>query len=171
METITNRELIQEERSISGQRFLISDNVELISIDFVRESFASSDMWWAKPFDAETTKFLLRGSETFGVYEMQARRDGSESLRQVGMARWATDYVTFAWLTDVYIAPGSRGKGLGRWLVGCCKRFIDGLPGLRQAMTMTSNHEQGVPLYTKILGMQICEQEPGKGSVVLRTKK
>ena len=35
----------------------------------------------------------------------------------IGFARVVTDRATFAWLCDVIIHPGHRGKGLGKWMM------------------------------------------------------
>ena len=50
----------------------------------------------------------IQNSLCFGVF------DGEQ---QVGFARIVTDYITFAWLCDVFIAKSHRGQGLGKWLV------------------------------------------------------
>jgi len=42
-------------------------------------------------------------------------RDETGAL--VGFARAVTDRAVFAWLCDVIVAPGHRGKGIGRGLV------------------------------------------------------
>ena len=36
---------------------------------------------------------------------------------QIGFARVISDYATFAYLDDVFIVEGYRGRGLARWLV------------------------------------------------------
>jgi ribosomal protein S18 acetylase RimI-like enzyme len=35
----------------------------------------------------------------------------------IGCARAITDFTRFAYLSDVYVDPEHRGRGLGRWLV------------------------------------------------------
>ena len=42
---------------------------------------------------------------------------GKDGEQQIGFARIVTDYSTFAWLCDVFIAESHRGQGLGKWLV------------------------------------------------------
>ena len=44
---------------------------------------------------------------------------------QIGFARLVTDSATFAWLCDVIVDPGHRGKGLGKWLVECATSHPD----------------------------------------------
>jgi GNAT superfamily N-acetyltransferase len=40
-----------------------------------------------------------------------------EDNKQIGLARVITDYVTYAYLCDVYIVKERRGRGLGSWLI------------------------------------------------------
>jgi GNAT superfamily N-acetyltransferase len=69
-----------------------------------------SGTYWAKDRPREVMETALEHSVCFGVYR------GRE---QVGLARAITDYSTFAYLADVFIAPEYRGRGLGKWLVRC----------------------------------------------------
>jgi GNAT superfamily N-acetyltransferase len=34
-----------------------------------------------------------------------------------GFARVVTDKVNFSWIADVFVDPGYRGQGLGRWMI------------------------------------------------------
>ena len=43
---------------------------------------------------------------------------GRAGPKQIGLARLITDYVTIAYLTDVYVLEEYQGKGLGTWLLG-----------------------------------------------------
>ena len=53
-----------------------------------------------------------RSWETAGV-QLGLYRGGE----LIGCARAITDFARFAYLSDVYVEPGYRGQGLGRWLV------------------------------------------------------
>ena len=58
-----------------------------------------------------TEERFLRGldhSLLFGLYGA----DGE----QVGFGRVVTDFARFAWLSDIFVVPALRGRGLGRWL-------------------------------------------------------
>ncbi len=68
----------------------------------------SDDAYWALGRSRETVERSVAASLNFGVY----RPDGT----QVGYARVVTDLATFGWLCDVYVDPGHRGTGLGKWL-------------------------------------------------------
>jgi GNAT superfamily N-acetyltransferase len=75
-------------------------------------------------------QLALEHSLCFGVYD---ERHGG---RQVGLARVVTDYAIFAYLCDVYILEGQRGKGLGRWLLEVVRGYPE-LHGLRRWALVT----------------------------------
>jgi GNAT superfamily N-acetyltransferase len=66
----------------------------------------SQDAYWALGRSRQTQDQAIAASLNFGVYD-------SVSGAQLGYARVVTDYATFGWLCDVYVAPAARGKGLG----------------------------------------------------------
>jgi GNAT superfamily N-acetyltransferase len=65
--------------------------------------------------------------------------------QQVGFARVVTDKATFAWLTDVYVLPAHRGKGLARRLMEQIVQHAD-LRGLRRMLLATRDADA---LYAK----------------------
>lgn len=95
--------------------------------------------------------------------------DGEEVLEQIGMARLVTDYVTFAYLTDVYVVPEWRRDGLGKWMVACVREVVDGIPELRRAMLLTSTGT-GEQFYRRELGWWDVgeEREKGLGCMTLK---
>lgn len=83
----------------------------------------------------------------------------------IGFARLVTDYVSFAYLTDVYILPEHQGKGLGKWMMECLDEVLKSWPGLRRTMLLTSD-PNAVRLYEKMLGMEVAQ--PGKLLVMMK---
>lgn len=79
--------------------------------------------YWAEGIPLDTVAASLRHSLAFGLFAP----DG----RQVGLARAITDQATYAYLCDVYVLEGERGKGLGKWLVETVMEH-PGLCGLRR---------------------------------------
>jgi len=86
--------------------FTISTDPARLDLDAICSFLSRS--YWANERTRETTRRSLEHSLCFGVY------DGEQ---QIGFARAVTDYATFAWLADVFIAEEYRGRGLGKWLV------------------------------------------------------
>ncbi|MCP4537290.1 MAG: GNAT family N-acetyltransferase [Chloroflexi bacterium] len=91
------------------ENFSVSTDKSRLDIDLVHEYLSQSSYWaQGRPFDV--TQKSIEHSFCFGVY------DGDW---QVGFARVVTDYVTFAWLCDVFILESHRGHGLGKWMIEC----------------------------------------------------
>jgi len=143
--------------TFNGTSYLISTNPALVSIDFVNDAFGSRDMYWATALPLPALQTMLRNSIVLGVYEIAQKfpdprsvsepstprtpsptldaagvDSDSEELSMVGMARFATDFVLLMYLSDVYIQPEHRGKGVSTWLIECCKDLLDSMPHLRR---------------------------------------
>jgi GNAT superfamily N-acetyltransferase len=71
----------------------------------------------------------------------------------VGFCRLVTDYVSFAWLTDVYILADHQGKGLATWMMQCVDEVLSSWPHLRRTMLLTGD-KNAIRLYEKTLGMK-----------------
>lgn len=120
-------------REDSTGHYVISTSALLLDREFITASFATEDMYWAKPLKPEQLELTLSQSLTFGLYistpPSSKKRQGSpssprtpsptlepeqdEDLEQIGLARFVTDHVTFVYISDVYIARDHRGKRLG----------------------------------------------------------
>ncbi len=85
--------------------------------------------YWAAGIPAEVVRRSVENSLTFGLFR------GDE---QVGFARVVTDYATFAYLADVFVLEGHRGRGLSRWLMEVVLSHPD-LQGLRRWMLATAD--------------------------------
>jgi hypothetical protein len=136
-------------RSAGSQDFLISTSKKLLPHSFVQEAFADNAMFWAKPMSAEDLRTMLDNSCTLGLYRMES--DGS--LTPVGMARLVTDFVTLAYLTDVFLKEDTRGLGLGKWMIHCCREIALDVPELRFMLLLTGS-EQAQQLYRRECGME-----------------
>lgn len=144
-----DKQVWQWRRTVDAQEFLISTAKELLPHSFVQEAFADDSMFWAKPISAENLKTMLDNSCTLGLYRVE--KDGSQT--PVGMARIVTDFVTLAYLTDVYLNQDTRGLGLGKWIVHCCREIAVNVPELRFMLLLTGS-EQAQQLYRRECGME-----------------
>jgi len=70
--------------------------------------FLSTESYWAQSRRLDQTLAAIENSDCFGIYK------GRE---QVGFARVVTDRATFAYIGDVYVVEGHRGRGLSKWLM------------------------------------------------------
>ncbi|MEU2364933.1 GNAT family N-acetyltransferase [Streptomyces noursei] len=94
-------------RALDG--YEVSTDPDRLDSDLVHHWLAT-DSYWALGRTRAHHDRALAGSLNFGLYE-------SGSGRQAAYARIVTDYVTFAWLCDVYVCRDDRSKGLGTALV------------------------------------------------------
>ena len=91
------------------ESFVISTDPALLDVDFIHD-YLYNQSYWAQGRSREMVVKSIENSLCFGVYA---------DTQQVGFSRVVTDYVTFAWLCDVFIIQAYKGLGLGKWLVEC----------------------------------------------------
>jgi GNAT superfamily N-acetyltransferase len=85
-------------------------------------AFLSTEAYWARWRTREAVEAQLATAwRVVGVYDQPTGA-------MVGFARAISDGVAFAYLADVYVAAGARGRGLGKQLV---RVMIDAGPGAR----------------------------------------
>jgi GNAT superfamily N-acetyltransferase len=66
------------------------------------------ESYWAAGRARDVVARSIEGSRPYAVHA------GGE---QIAFARVVTDGATFAWICDVFVDAGHRGRGIGRWLV------------------------------------------------------
>ena len=66
----------------------------------------STESYWAQGRSREAHEAAMAGSRNYGVFD-------ADSGEQLGYARAITDGVTFAWVADVFVDSGARGRGVG----------------------------------------------------------
>jgi GNAT superfamily N-acetyltransferase len=86
--------------------FVISTDPGRLDLDAIHGVLTTSPA--AFGISRELVARAISSSLCFGLY------DGT---RQVGFARVVTDYATFGYLCDLYVAESVRGRGLGSWLI------------------------------------------------------
>lgn len=72
----------------------------------IHQFLASS--YWAREIPLELVRKSIENSLCFGIYE---------GNQQVAFARVITDYATFGYVSDVFVVPAHRGRGLSKWLI------------------------------------------------------
>jgi GNAT superfamily N-acetyltransferase len=86
--------------------YTISTDPNRLDLDAIHGFLTTS--YWAKGRSRDRVAKSIEQSLPFGLYHRDA---------QVGFARVVTDFVTLAFLADVFVLEAHRGKGLGVWLV------------------------------------------------------
>ena len=100
--------------------------------------------YWARGISEEACRVSLENSLCFGLFDWD---------RQVGFARVVSDFVTFAYLADVFVLESHRGLGLGLFLV----RSVVGHPALAtlRRFSLVTRDAQG--LYEKVGFQRVVE--------------
>jgi GNAT superfamily N-acetyltransferase len=109
----------------SRDGFSISTDPARIDVELVHGFLAAS--YWAEGIPREVVERSIEHSLCFGLYH-----DGA----QIGFARVITDRATFAYLGDVFVLEGFRGRGLARWLLEVIQAHPE-LQGLRRWVLLT----------------------------------
>lgn len=176
-------------KEVNEVEYLVSTRIDLLDIDFIYNGFSSDDMYWAKTIPKEQITAMLASSTTLGLYKVlpaapppetgdspsspRTPSPTTEDISQqrftmIGMARFITDHVTAAYLSDVYVLPEYRAAGLGRWLISCCNDVMEDMPAKRRSFLMTSP-DVGKRFYTRELGFWDVDDE--KEFAVCMTKR
>jgi ribosomal protein S18 acetylase RimI-like enzyme len=84
----------------------------------------------------------------------------------VAFARVVTDYVSFAYLTDVFVLPDAQRQGLASWMMRAIKEMVDEWPDLRGLMLMTHD-KAAARMYERTLGAVDFDKGPSAGLTML----
>lgn len=106
--------------------YLFSTDKQKLNIPFIHQ-WLSEKSYWAQGIPEPVVTQSINNSLTFGIFK---------NGEQVGFARMVTDYATFAYLADVFIAEPHRKTGLSKHLMN----FIFQVPefaGMRRIILAT----------------------------------
>lgn len=112
--------------------YLLSDDAERLDVKAVH-AFLSEASYWAGGIPFTLVERAIRNSLCVGAYDAAGR--------QVGFARFISDYVTYCYVCDVYVLEPHRGRGLARQMVGFALRHPQ-LQDLRRWMLVTRDAQQ-----------------------------
>jgi GNAT superfamily N-acetyltransferase len=111
----------------SRGEYTISTDQRQLDLVAIHAFLAAS--YWSPGIPLETVRKATSNSLAFGLFH---------GGQQVGFARVVTDCATFAYLADVYVLPGHRGKSLAKWLMSAIVEHPD-LQGLRRFLLATAD--------------------------------
>lgn len=115
-------------RTFEGREFCTTTDKDRLDIEMVHD-FLARQSYWAKGIPRLTVEESIRNSLCFGLFDAR---------EQIGFARVISDFATVAYLGDVFILPGFRGRGLSKWLMECvCSH--PSLQNLRRWMLVTGD--------------------------------
>lgn len=108
---------------------LLTTDPKRISLEDVERFLRQS--YWAGDRSREKIAMTLERSLCFSLID-------ENTDATIGFARAVTDGADFAWLCDVWIEPGYRGRGFGDWMIASILTHPD-LTGLRRIILATSS--------------------------------
>ncbi len=88
--------------------------------------------YWGADYQPAVLRRSIDAAVPFGLYAPPGD--------QVGFARVVTDFCRFGWLSDVFVAPPHRRRGLGRWLVECALAYQP-LAGIERWLLATRDQQ------------------------------
>jgi GNAT superfamily N-acetyltransferase len=106
--------------------FIVSTDRQRLDLTFIH-AYLSGESYWSRGIPFKKVEMAADHSLNFGLYHQD---------RQIGYARVITDYSRVAYLADVFIITGYRGRGLSKWLMEQIMGHPD-LQGLRRWMLHT----------------------------------
>ena len=86
--------------------------------------------YWSEEIPLEIVERAARNSLCIGAYD--------DTGAQVGLARFISDYATFAYVCDVYVLEEHRGHGLSKAMMAMASEHPR-LQGLRRWMLVTND--------------------------------
>ncbi|GAB3642089.1 GNAT family N-acetyltransferase [Spirosoma arcticum] len=111
-----------------NSEYSISTDKSRLDLPLIQQ-FLSQESYWAQNVPLDVVVRSIANSLCFGVYQQD---------RQIGFARVITDQATFAYLSDVFILPEHRGKGLSKLLMEKISNWPT-LQGLRRWVLATQD--------------------------------
>lgn len=115
-------------REFYREDYLISTDPSRLDLHWIH-NYLANEAYWSRGIPFNLFKRSIENSLCFGIYLQD---------KQIGFARVISDYATYAYVGDVFVAQNYREQGLGKWLLKCILDFPE-LQGLRRWMLVTSN--------------------------------
>lgn len=118
-------------------------------------AFLSKEAYWCKGLPREIFEVSLSNSICCGAY--------GPNGEQLAFARIITDRATFAYLSDVFVFPDHRGKGIAKQLMD----FIMNLEEIATIRRFSLQTADAHSLYTKYGFTPLANPDRGMEHVVL----
>jgi GNAT superfamily N-acetyltransferase len=127
---------------VTKGEYEIDDDPGRIDLDVVHGFLTTS--YWAEGVLRDVVARSVANSLVLGLYHGGGPGDQGDQGgqgAQVGLTRVVTDRATFAWVADVFVLPGHRGRGLAHWMIETLLAHQD-MAGMRRFMLATSDAHQ-----------------------------
>jgi GNAT superfamily N-acetyltransferase len=95
--------------------YSVTTDKSRLDVDTIH-AFLSQEAYWSPGVPRDYVERAIANSLCFAVLEDE---------RQVGFARVVTDFVSLAYLADVFVLPSHRGRGLSKLLMKMIREHPD----------------------------------------------
>jgi GNAT superfamily N-acetyltransferase len=106
--------------NVQSPDVIISTDPSRLDLDVIHGFLACS--YWAAGLSRDVVARAVDHSLCFGAFD---------GRHQVGFARVVSDYATYAYVSDVFVLPSHRGRGIGKQIMAAIVAHPD-LQGLRR---------------------------------------
>ena len=107
--------------------FTVSTDRQKLDRDAIHRFLAES--YWARGIPRDVVDRSIENSVCFGLYTEE---------KMIGFARVISDAATFGYLSDVFVLPSHRGRGLATWFMEVVMGHPD-FRGIRRWMLATAD--------------------------------
>jgi GNAT superfamily N-acetyltransferase len=125
--------------------YTVSDDPSRLDVEAMHAYLRRA--YWSEEIPIDVVERAVRGSLCIAAYDSNGA--------QVGLARFISDYATFAYVCDVYVLEEHRGHGLSKAMMAMATSHPK-LQGLRR-WTLVTNDAHG--LYKQFGFTPIANQE------------
>lgn len=108
----------------------LSSEKERIQFDWLHQQL--KHQYWCEGLPTSILQAAIEHSWCVSVFHQH---------QQVGFARLISDYATFAYLADVYVAPEHRRQGLAHWMISSFTESSE-LPHLQKWLLLTASAQK-----------------------------
>lgn len=153
------------ENEVNGKAYICSTDPTKVQLEALNDAFHSDQCSWAKRLKVDVLDKMVKNSLCLGLYFQDGTKDG----QMVGFTRLVTDYVTYGYVTDVYVLKDHQGGRLAEWVTSNLFEILEGWDDLRKVVLFAAKPHL-VKLYSNSLKMQDV-REPGvldKEEVIMR---